>query len=91
MDSFSARIASSVDEQTKAAQEIASNLTAASANVGDVNDAIGKVESIGNRTAQAAETLSAASVSVTDQTQRIHDQVKSFIDDIKAVQDQSAA
>jgi methyl-accepting chemotaxis protein len=91
LNNFSARIASSVDEQTKAAQEIASSLTAASANVGDVNDAIGKVETVGNRTAQAADTLSAASVSVTDQAQRIHDQVKSFIDDIQAVQDQSAA
>ena len=91
LDSFSGRIASAVEQQTQAAQEIASNLTAASVNVGNVNEAIGKVESVGNRTAQAAEMLSAASVSVTNQAKKIHDQVKAFTDDIRAIQDQSAA
>ena len=42
-----ARIASAVEQQTQAAQEIASNLTAASVNVGNVNEAIAKVEGVG--------------------------------------------
>lgn len=91
LDSFSGRIASAVEQQTQAAQEIASNLTAASVNVGNVNQAISQVESVGNRTAEAAEMLSAASVSVTSQAKKIHDQVKAFTDDIRAVQEQSAA
>jgi methyl-accepting chemotaxis protein len=61
-------IASAVEEQTKRAQEIASNLTSASANVANVDGAMTEAESVGNRTAQAAKTLSSASVSVTNQT-----------------------
>jgi methyl-accepting chemotaxis protein len=91
LNSFSGRIASAVEQQTQAAQEIASNLTAASVNVGNVNEAIAKVEGVGNRTAQAAEMLSAASVSVTSQAKKIHDHVKAFTDDIRTIQDQSAA
>jgi methyl-accepting chemotaxis protein len=91
LDSFSGRIASAVEQQTQAAQEIASNLTAASVNVGNVNEAIAKIEGVGNRTAQAAEMLSAASVSVTHQAKKIHDQVKAFTDDVRTMQDQSAA
>jgi len=91
LDRFSVRIASAVEQQSLAAQEIANNLSSASANVVDVNGAIAKVESVGNRTAQAAETLSSASVSVTNQAKLIHEQVMAFTDDIRAIQAQSAA
>jgi methyl-accepting chemotaxis protein len=91
LERFSVRIASAVEQQTQAAQKIASNLTSASASVGNVNGAIGKVESVGNRTAQAAEMLSSASVSVTDQAKRIRDQVKAFTEQIRAIQTESAA
>jgi len=91
LDRFSGRIVSAVQQQTKAAQAIASNLTAASGNVANVNGAITEVENVGNRTAEAAETLEAASVSVTDQAKRIHDQVRAFTAEIRALQDQAAA
>ncbi len=74
LDRFSVRIVSAVEQQTQAAHDIASNLSAASANVLNVNGAIAKVESVGTRTAQAAEMLSSASTSVTNQAKRIHDQ-----------------
>jgi methyl-accepting chemotaxis protein len=91
LERFSVRITSAVEQQTQAAQKIASNLTSASASVCNVNDAIGKVESVGNRTAEAAEMLNSASMSVTDQAKRIHDQVKAFTEQIRAIQTQSAA
>ena len=91
LERFSVRIVSAVEQQTQAAQKIASNLTSASASVCNVNGAIGKVESVGNRTAQAAEMLNSASVSVTDQAKRIHDQVKAFTEQIRSIQTQSAA
>jgi methyl-accepting chemotaxis protein len=90
LNRFSIRIASAVEQQTKGAQEIASNLTSVSANVLNVNGAITKVESVGNRTAQAAEMLSSASVSVTKQAKRIHEQVTAFTEDIRAIQAHSA-
>jgi methyl-accepting chemotaxis protein len=91
LERFSVRIASAVEQQTQAAQKIAGNLTSASASVDNVNGAIGKVESVGNRTAQAAKMLSSASVSVTDQAKRIHDQVKAFTEQIRAIQTEAAA
>jgi methyl-accepting chemotaxis protein len=91
LERFSVRIVSAVEQQTQAAQKIASNLTSASASVCNVNVAIGQVESVGNRTAQAAEMLNSASLSVTDQAKRIHDQVKAFTEQIRAIQTQSAA
>lgn len=89
LNRFSVRIASAVEQQTKGAKEIASNLASVSENVRDVNGAITKVEGVGRSTAQAAETLSFASVSVTEQAKRIHDQVTSFTEDIRAIQAQS--
>lgn len=86
LDYFSASIASAVEQQMQAAQEIASNLTSVTTNVANVNGAITKVESVGNRTAQAAEMLSSASVSVTNQAKKIHEQVKAFTQDIRAIQ-----
>jgi hypothetical protein len=69
-------------------REIASNLTSASGNVVDVNGAITKVESFGIGTAQAAEMLASASVNVTKQAKRIHEQVRAFTEDIRAIQTQ---
>jgi methyl-accepting chemotaxis protein len=91
LDRFSVSIVAAVEQQTQAAQEIASNLTSASANVANVNGAISKVESVGNRTAQAAEMLSSASVSVTNQARKIHEQVRAFTEDIRAIQARSAS
>ena len=90
LNRFSVRIASAVEQQTKGAQEIANNLGSVTANVLNVNGAITKVETVGNRTAQAAVVLSEASVSVTKQAKRIHDQVAAFAQDIRAIQAQSA-
>lgn len=90
LSGFSARIASAVEQQTKGAQEIASNLAAVSANVTNFNGAIAKVESVGNRTALAAGTLSSASDSVSNQAQRIRQQVMEFTNDIRAIQVESA-
>jgi methyl-accepting chemotaxis protein len=75
---FSVRIASTVEQQPKGAQEIASNLASVSANVVNLNGAITKAETVGNRTAQAAAMLSTASVSVTKQAKRIHEQATAF-------------
>lgn len=79
---FSVRIASAVEQKVKGAQEIASNLASVSANVVNFNGAITKVETVGNRTAQAAAMLSSASVSVTKQVKRIHRQVTAFTQDV---------
>ncbi|HEY2231203.1 MAG TPA: hypothetical protein VGI22_26390 [Xanthobacteraceae bacterium] len=56
-----------------------------------MNGAVSKVESVGNRTAQVAETLSYASVSVTSQAKRIHEQVTAFTQDVRTLQAQSAS
>jgi methyl-accepting chemotaxis protein len=90
LDRFSVRIASAVEQQTEAARKIASNLTSASANVVNVNGAIIKVESVGIGTAQAADMLTSASANVTKQTKRIHEQVRAFTEDIRAIQGQYA-
>jgi methyl-accepting chemotaxis protein len=90
LSGFSARIAFAVEQQTKGAQEIASNLAAVSANVTNFNGAIAKVESVGNRTALAAGTLSSASDSVSNQAQRIRQQVMEFTNDIRVIQVESA-
>jgi methyl-accepting chemotaxis protein len=90
LNRVSSRIASAVEQQTKGAQEIAGSLASVSANVRDANGAISKVESVGNRTAQAAEMLSSASVSVTKQAKKIHEQVTAFTQDIRAIQARSA-
>jgi methyl-accepting chemotaxis protein len=84
------RIAAAVEQQTKGAQEIASNLASVSSNVLNVNGAISKVENVGNRTAQAAVVLSSASSSVTREAKLIHQQVTAFTQDIRALQAQSA-
>jgi methyl-accepting chemotaxis protein len=86
MNRSSVLIASAVEQQTKGAQEIAGNLSSVSSNVLNVNGAIAKIESVGNRTAQAADMLSSASVSVTKQAKRIHEQVTAFTEDIRAIQ-----
>ena len=91
LDRFSVRIAAAVEQQTQAAQEIATNLTSVSANVVDVSGAITKVDKVGVRTAQAAESLTFASVNVTNQAKRIQEQVKAFAEDIRAIQAQYAA
>jgi methyl-accepting chemotaxis protein len=90
LNRFSSRIASAVEQQAKGAQEIAGNLASVSQNVRNANGAITKVEAVGNRTAQAAEMLSSASVSVTRQAQKIHEQVTAFTQDVRAIQRQSA-
>jgi methyl-accepting chemotaxis protein len=90
LNRFSSRIASAVEQQTKGAQEIAGSLASVSDNVRNANGAFTKVETVGNRTAQAAEMLSSASVSVTRQAQKIHEQVTAFTQDIRAIQAQSA-
>jgi methyl-accepting chemotaxis protein len=86
LQAFSTRIAVAVEQQAVATHEIANNLTSAAGSVDDVNGAISKVEVVGSRTAQAAELLSSASVSVNDQAQRIHEQVKAFTEEIQAIQ-----
>ena len=86
LQAFSTKIAAAVEQQAVATQEIAGNLTSAAGSVDDVNGAIGKVEVVGTRTAQAAELLSSASVSVNDQAKRIHEQVKAFTEEIQAIQ-----
>ncbi len=91
LNRFSARIAAAVEQQTKGAQDIAGNLAAVSANVQNFNGAITEVESVGNRTADAAGMLTSASVSVTAQAKRIHEQVTAFTDRIRALQGESAA
>ena len=91
LNRFSARIAAAVEQQTKGAQDIAGNLAAVSANVQNFNGAITEVESVGNRTADAAGMLTCASVSVTAQAKRIHEQVTAFTDRIRALQGESAA
>ncbi len=90
LDRFSVRIATAVEQQAQAAQEIASNLTSASSNVVNVSSAVGKVERVGNRTPEAAEMLNVASVSVTDQAEKIHEQVNAFTADVRAMQAQFA-
>jgi methyl-accepting chemotaxis protein len=91
LNHFSVRIAAAVEQQTRGAQEIASNLASVSSTVRDVNGAISKVENVGNRTAQAAVVLSSASASLTGQAKLIHDQVTAFTQDIRALQAQSAS
>jgi methyl-accepting chemotaxis protein len=91
LNSFSVRIAAAVKQQTKGAQAIAGSLNSVSTNVLDVNGAITQVESVGNRTAEAAGTLSSASVSVTCQAKRIHEQVTVFTHEMRAIQGESVA
>ena len=91
LNHFSVRIAAAVEEQTRGAQEIATNLASVSSNVLNVNGAISKVENVGNRTAEAAVVLSSASASLTRQAKLIHDQVTAFTQNIRALQAQSAS
>lgn len=86
LDHFSACIAAAVEQQARAAHEIASNLTAAAASVAGVNGAIVEIESVGDQTAQAANTLSKAAVGVTVQTKTIREQVRAFANDIRTIQ-----
>jgi methyl-accepting chemotaxis protein len=89
LNRFSVSIAAAVEQQTRGTQGIAENLASVAANVIDVNGAISQVESVGNRTAQAAEVLSGASESVTRQAKKIHEQVTAFTQEIRAIQAQA--
>jgi hypothetical protein len=52
----------------------------------NVNGAITEVESVGDRTARAAEMLIAASIGVADQARTIHERVRAFTADIGALE-----
>jgi methyl-accepting chemotaxis protein len=91
LNRFSVSIASAVEQQTRATHKIAKSLTAASASVVNVNEAITQIESVGSRTAKAAGMLTSASVSVTKQAKTIHEQVIEFTEGIREIQAKSDA
>ena len=90
LEMFLVKIAAAVEQEATAAHEIADNLISAASNVDQVNGAIGKVEVVGHRTAQAAKLLTNASVNVTHQATQIHEKVKAFTQEMSAIHTDSA-
>ncbi len=86
LEGYAAGIASAVEQQTKAAHDIACSLSAASRNVVNVSGTIAEVEQVGDRTASAAGLLNSASISVADQAKLIHQQVRTFTEKLRTAQ-----
>jgi methyl-accepting chemotaxis protein len=84
LDDFSSRIAAAVEEQTVAAREIASNVNAAAAGVGQASAAIGDMETIADKTALAATALDAAAIQVSRQTSLMQERIRVFSEEVHA-------
>jgi methyl-accepting chemotaxis protein len=78
LDRFSARIADSVEEQVVSAREIAGNVSSVADGVGEVAASLGQIEAVAERANRAAAELNLSAASVTGQTSRIRERMRSF-------------
>jgi methyl-accepting chemotaxis protein len=82
LDRFSARIADSVEEQVVSAREIAGNVSSVAEGVGAVAASVGQIEAVAERANRAAAQLNGSAASVTSQTLRIRERVRTFADEV---------
>jgi methyl-accepting chemotaxis protein len=82
---YSSHTAFAMEQQAEAAREIADNVSSAAAVVGQVNDAITRIEQIGEDNARASEQLHQVAVQVAGQTREIRSRVRRFAEDILAL------
>lgn len=80
----SGNIASAVEEQTAVTQEIASNMNSAASGVEKINSNIGEIERSTETTSAATNQILAASGMLSKQSEDLQQQVRSFLDSIKA-------
>lgn len=85
LDEFSARIASSVEEQASTSQQIANSGSAVTDSVGQVGNAIVEIEGVAVEASRAATKVNTAAMGVTDQTKVIREQVHRLANDIQAI------
>lgn len=85
LDRFSARIAESVEEQVASAREIAGNVSSVAEGVGEVAASLGQIEAVAERANRAAADLNLSAASVTGQTSRIRDRVRSFAAQVEKI------
>lgn len=85
LDQFSTRIAEAVEQQAKAAREIAANVNVAATNVGQVGNAIIQIENVADQTARSANKLNDAATDVAQQARRIRERVRMLTEEIQAI------
>lgn len=85
LDRFSARIADSVEEQVASARDIAGNVSSVAEGVGEVAASIGQIEAVAERANRAAAQLNLSAASVTGQTSRIRERMRSFADEVEKI------
>ena len=81
---ISAGIASAIEEQGAATQEIARNVQQAAAGTSEVSANIAEVKSGATETGGASSQVLAAARSLTDETNRLKSQVESFLRTVRA-------
>jgi methyl-accepting chemotaxis protein len=86
LNQFSARIATSVDQQAASAQNIAGDVNDAAGGVDVMAGAISEIKQIANTTADAASELMRSAAEMTKQTGRIRDRMYAFAEEIRASQ-----
>ena len=84
---FSSVIADTVDQQIDATHAIAANVNAAAASVVQIGGAIGKIENMANEASRSANKLNDAAAGVTQQAQRIREQMRILTNEMNAVPD----
>ena len=86
LDLLSARIAAAIEQQAAATREIANNVDAAAAGVGNVAASIGGIEAMADLTSQATGALRRSTLELSVQTSAIRERIMSFTDEILAAQ-----
>lgn len=86
LDLLSARIAAAIEQQAAATREIAHNVDAAAAGVGNVAASIGGIEAMADLTSQATGALRRSTLELSVQTSAIRERIMSFTDEILAAQ-----
>ena len=84
ISSISASIAAAVEEQSAATQEIARNVQQVASGTADVSDTMGKVTGAAGETGTAAHDVLAAAAQLSEQSERLRDQVGRFLATVRA-------
>ncbi|MEM8812373.1 MAG: hypothetical protein AAGF59_07110 [Pseudomonadota bacterium] len=85
VDSFTASIASAVEEQSVATQEISRGVSEASEGTIAVRNDVTEVEKVVSETAQTANQVEAASEDVRSQTNDLRSSIEVFLKQVAAV------
>ena len=84
MNEITTTIASAVDEQRAATDEIFRNVQHAADGTMSVNEKIGEVDRAAGETGQAAQQVLSSSQDLANQSERLREAVSAFLKDVRA-------